>query len=122
MNNTLTKTDTLTQCEKVIAQGLDTFVDVGRALMAIRDDKLYRASHKTFANYCQERWGFSYRRAAQLIEASGVNENVKHASHFPNARQAEELAKAPTDKQAEIWDALVDEHGDEVIAKEKIRT
>ena len=41
--------------------------------------------------------------------------NDKHACQKPNARQAEELAKAPPEKQAEIWDAVVEEHGNGLV-------
>ena len=49
----------LERCEVVIKQGLDTFVEVGQALLTIRDKRLYRASFRTFEEYCGERWGMS---------------------------------------------------------------
>ncbi len=107
---------TLAECERVIARGLETFVEVGRALLAIRDEKLYRETHDTFAAYCQDRWNLSKSRAYQLIEASGVVENVQHVGRKPNARQAAELAKVSPDQQAEIWDDVVAGHGDKVTA------
>ena len=47
----------LAQCEAVIAQGLRTFVDVGAALLKVRDARLYRAEWTTFEAYCRDRWG-----------------------------------------------------------------
>ena len=35
----------LTKCEATIGRGLTTFVDVGLALLAIRDRRLYRETH-----------------------------------------------------------------------------
>ncbi len=56
--------------EAIIEKGLNTFVDVGNALAEIRDGKLYRDTHGTFEDYCQERWGISLPRAYQFIEAA----------------------------------------------------
>ena len=60
----------LKECETVIERGLNTFVDVGNALAAIRDGKLYRETHGTFEDYCRDKWGFSRPRAYQFIEAA----------------------------------------------------
>ena len=56
--------------EQVIERGLSTFVDVGNALTAIRENRLYRSTHSTFEAYCQERWGFNRTRAHHLIDAA----------------------------------------------------
>src|SRR5437667_7166657 len=45
----------LEQCESIIHSGLLTFFDVGQALLAIRDNHLYRANHHSFEQYCRER-------------------------------------------------------------------
>ena len=60
MTGDLTKTETasLTDCEQVIERGMATFVDVGRALLQIRDKRLYRGTHASFDAYCKERWDF----------------------------------------------------------------
>lgn len=74
--------------EDVIERGLSTFVQVGQALMEIRDARHYRVTHGTFDVYCRERWGFSDRRARQLVEAAEIGTMVPVA----NERQARELA------------------------------
>lgn len=60
----------LARLEAIIARGLDTFYAVGDALMIIRQERLYRATHATFDAYCRERWNMSRQRAAQLIGAA----------------------------------------------------
>lgn len=60
---------TLADLELVIERGMSSFVEVGDALMTIRDDKLYRQHHDTFEAYCRDRWGFADSRARQLIGA-----------------------------------------------------
>jgi hypothetical protein len=60
------------ELEATIEAGVRTFVDVGLALLEIRDTRLYRASYPTFDAYCRERWAFSRVRAHQLIEGAEV--------------------------------------------------
>lgn len=62
---------TLFELEQVIERGVQTFVEVGLALMEVRDRKLYEeAGYATFDQYCYGRWGFKYERGRQLIEAA----------------------------------------------------
>jgi hypothetical protein len=62
----------LAECEAIIERGLATFVEVGKALLRIRDDRLYRETHSTFADYCKQRWGMSKSHAYRQIEAAEV--------------------------------------------------
>ena len=78
----------LTVCEQIIERGLGTFVEVGQALVRIRNGRLYRADFPTFETYCESRWSMSRRRAYQLIEAADVCTVV----HTENEAQARELA------------------------------
>ena len=43
-----TETEIFEHCERVIAEGIQTFVEVGRALLVIRDQQLYRQTYATF--------------------------------------------------------------------------
>ena len=70
-------TMTLGECEAVIERGLKTFCEVGEALLAIRDGRLYRITHSTFEDYCREKWDISRFYAHRLIEASTVIENLR---------------------------------------------
>ena len=58
---------TLTECEQVIERGLKTFVEVGQALLVIREGRLYKDTHSSFDAYCSERWGWDRRRASEFI-------------------------------------------------------
>jgi hypothetical protein len=64
---TCTDQGRLAELEAVIDAGLPTFQSVGRALLEIRDKKLYRISHPTFEDYCQSRWDISRSWAYRLI-------------------------------------------------------
>jgi hypothetical protein len=63
---------TLPELEVIIERGQETFIEVGRALMEIRDRRLYRDTHATFEAYCKERWGWTRQRANQLVDAAHV--------------------------------------------------
>ena len=63
---------TLGGLETTIKTHLQSFVDVGTALLRIRDERLYREKGATFEAYCRSEWGFSHQRASQLIEAAAV--------------------------------------------------
>ena len=39
------------ECESVIKKGIGTFLEVGRALAEIHDNRLYRETHKSFKKY-----------------------------------------------------------------------
>lgn len=105
------ETTELAELERVISDGLRTFVEVGRALAKIRDGKLYQGEgFKSFEAYCRERWDFTRMRAHQLIQAAEVSENVKHVLHDEapaNPRQAAELAKLPAGEQPRAWQEAV---------------
>jgi hypothetical protein len=60
----------LRQCEEVLREGLETFFEVGGALLTIRDNHLYRVTHRTFENYCRERWGIGRSYASRVIGAA----------------------------------------------------
>lgn len=103
--------DALALCESVIQKGLETFVEVGNALMEVRDKRLYRQNHETFEAYCRERWGMARRTAYQYIDAADVVENVRHGTHNEvpkNERQARPLTKLEPEQQAKAWSEAVE--------------
>lgn len=99
--------------EQTIEEGKKTFVEVGNALATIRDEKLYRETHKTFEAYTKDRWGYAKSRVYQLIEAAGVvstivdESNGKPDSDFAvikpaNEAQARILKDVPKEERAEV--------------------
>lgn len=65
----------LAELEAVVERGLATFMEVGAALMEIRNERYYRESHQTFDDYCRERWAMRrevadrYVRSAEVVAA-----------------------------------------------------
>jgi hypothetical protein len=118
MIDRVSETRSLPELEAVIERGLATFVDVGTALLEIREGRLYRDSHSTFEDYCRERWGFSDRRARYLMTAAEIVTEIGTTVPVPtNERQVRELARIPADQRAEVWQRVVSEHGERVTAQ-----
>ena len=107
-----TETERLTELETVIERGLQTFVEVGNALMEIRDGRLYRAEHDTFENYCRERWGMGRNYVNKLIAASGVVLNlgtIVPKDELPQTEtQARPLSQLTPDQRREVWPVVVE--------------
>lgn len=104
------------ECEGVIKQGLSSFVEVGAALIKIRDRRFYKEQFSSFKLYASTKWVLSHRRLNQLIEGSAVvkqiesgNRGSQNAPILPNSeRQCRELATVAPEKQAEAWQTVVD--------------
>lgn len=108
--------------EAVIEKGQKTFVEVGKALAKIRDGRLYRETHKTFEEYCGDRWGWSRRRAYQFLEGAEVVKNVNGRSQTAPASeyQARPLTKLPAKDQPAAWERaneLAEQEGKPVAAR-----
>lgn len=116
---TTTESGRLQECEATIEAGMRTFVEVGTALLEIRDSRLYRTSFGTFEEYCRDRWGFNRTYAFYLIGSAEVvnNLNVHNCEHLPATEsQARPLSRLEPQAQAEVWAQVVQEHGDKVTA------
>lgn len=97
----------LARCEAVIEAGLGTFVQVGRALLEIRDRRLYRDRYSTFAAYCAARWGIGRAHAYRLMNAAVVAANVSPAGDIPAAEaQARPLTSLPAAVQQAVWTVI----------------
>lgn len=94
--------------ETVIERGLQTFNEVGSALLAIRDERLYRADYITFEDYCRNRWQMTRQYANNLIAASEVISNLETmVSILPaNERQARPLTELEPEAQRIVWEVV----------------
>jgi hypothetical protein len=99
----------LQELESVVEQGLQTFYEVGKALDEIRENKLYRETHKTFEAYCQAKWGIARRTAYQFIDAAQVMKNLCAIAHkIPTKEnQVRPLTGLSPELQLEIWQEAV---------------
>ena len=99
----------LERCEVVIKQGLETFIEVGQALLTIREKRLYRLEFGTFEDYCRDRWAFGRRYVNQIIQATEVISNLgAMAPILPQSeRQARPLTQLQPEIQREAWKEVV---------------
>jgi hypothetical protein len=106
----LAESDELAQCEATIAKGMETFVEVGTALLRIRDSRLYRETFGTFEDYCRGRWSMERRHAYRLIDAASVVSNVSNwTQEIPHTEsQARPLTSLDPDDQREAWSRAVE--------------
>ncbi len=73
------------------------FWEAGRALKQLRDKRLYRSTHKTFEEYCKDRFGFERRHPYRLINAAEVVDRL--IQMCPNGAQAENTQMCPNGSQ-----------------------
>ncbi|MCC5661224.1 hypothetical protein LC608_30535 [Nostoc sp. XA010] len=106
------------------------FFEAGKALTELRDRRLYRSTHKTFEDYCRDRFGHSRQQSNYLIAAAGVYENlttigcqnVENQNLTTNGtqilptseRQVRPITKLEPQQQWEVWQTAVEEAGGKV--------
>jgi hypothetical protein len=102
--------------EAVISRYRDAYFEVGKSLLAIRDGRLYRQTHKTFEAYCDEHLGFTKGHANQLIRSVSVVANLASIDAKPkNLAQTRALARLNPDQQREAWEAASEQAVDREI-------
>lgn len=110
------KSTALSTTEAARLAELEDIVDRGftsglTAMAAIHDERLYRATHKTFEAYARDRWNIGRSRAYQGLDAASVLRAMTGMSTIvdipKNEAQTRELAKAlkagGPDAAAEAW-------------------
>ena len=102
----LPEREDLAGLERIVERGLSTFTEVGCALLAIRDRRLYRGSFTTFEAYCLARWTITKTHANRLIQAHGVVSSMTPVGVIPppNERQARPLVGLDPDDAAEAME------------------
>ena len=113
---TAVEATTLDDLELVIEKGIKTFIEVGKALEQIRDQRLYRASFPTFEEYLKQRWGMSRSYGYRQIEGAQVAAIVSPNGDSP-APATESVARAlaplkdKPEQARQAWQETVEEHG-----------
>ena len=112
---TSAETADLRRYETVIERGSRAFIEVGQALLAIRDGKLYRASHDTFEAYCRERWDFNRNFANKTIRAAKTTAALGTTVPILPARehQVRPLTRLEPATAAAAWERAVENAGGE---------
>ncbi len=98
------------------------FYEAGAALRELRDQRLYRSTHKTFEEYCRDRFGFNRMAAHFKIAAATVFENLytNGIQTLPTSeRQLRELTALEPDQQCSAWKEAV-EHSEGKVPSGRI--
>ena len=96
------------------------FFEAGKALMELSDRRLYRSTHRTFEEYCRDRFGHSRRQSYLLMDAAVVFDNlVEICDQFdhklPTAEgQVRSMTKLEPHEQQEVWQQAVELAGGKV--------
>lgn len=115
MLDTIERADLLKH-ESTVRVGMKHFVAVGKALDAIRDGRLYRETHATFGEYCQDRWGLSESQANRLRVAARVADDLQETTPigvvFPTSEsQLRPLGPLDRDERREAYAEAVEQAG-----------
>lgn len=110
----------LSELEAIVDRGSKTVMDVAVALTEIREQRLYKGSHTTFAEYVEERFGFGKRWANMLIqktrpelppaEVAAVQEEPVEGWELPDEsseQPASHPSRAPIDDATEAFAAVL---------------
>jgi len=110
----------LLELEEIVEHGIASFVAVGNALMAIRDERLYIETRATFEVYLGERWQISRQHGYRMIDSARVVAALSPGGDAPTSeRHARELVSLVREDEAQavdLWRELRAEHGDAVTA------
>lgn len=102
--------ETLTTMETIRLRNLEEIIEKawtagGKALIEIRDKRLYRHLCGTFEEYCKERWHKTGRAVRYLIESARAVEELteKSGKAFPVSQNAARaLGNVPQEKRAKV--------------------
>jgi hypothetical protein len=109
---TVSERERLRACEEIIDAGLEKAFAVGDSLAVIQQERLYRATHDNFEDYCRDRfnrgrdWAEGRIRAVQVLKALPM----EIGNPPPTLEQAKVLAKLDPEQRAEVWQK-VSKHG-----------
>jgi hypothetical protein len=121
----------LEENERVIERGLESFVEVGRALCEIKESGQYiEAGYDTFEAYCRDRWDMERNTAYVQIEAARVvgvlDRDRDHG--LPTSQKAVRplipvLNSDGPDAVRNAWTQIVERHkGDGPITGREVQT
>lgn len=107
----------LANLEKKIAGRMMCFMDVGRALLEIKEERLYLHYADTFEDYCKKRFGWTASYGGKVIRSMEASDDVSEVETAigtivpPNESVAREIAVLEADKDRQkLWRLSVDNY------------
>jgi hypothetical protein len=108
------------KCDAVIKGGWTTFLEVGRALYAIKKANLHRGQYESFDEYCRECFQYGRNYAYRLIDAASVVDvlTIVNTTLPKNEAQVRPLVGLKPDHARTAWvKAVASANGDPVTAR-----
>lgn len=99
----------LQQAEGILRTGLNTFFEVGNALLVIKSKRLYRETHDTFEAYCRERWDIGRSYAWRFIGAAERINLLPKINNMPrpaNEFQVRPFLKLKAEAFPKVWEQI----------------
>lgn len=105
-------------CKQIIERHLEKFIEVGLAFNTIRNKRLYRETHDTFEDWCEDTYGTTARqvyricRAAEMVQDWRLRASTLGAQ-FPypaGEKTVRPLLSLPADEQMPAWYEAVSKH------------
>lgn len=104
---TTTQERRLAEHEATIRNGLESWIDVSRALIEIHDANLWIGKGKSFIGYCKDEFGINKSRVWQLIDSCKAADEVSTIVDTPTPQSegvAREIAKVESEQErADLW-------------------
>jgi hypothetical protein len=109
----------LVELEGLVTKGLSSFLEVGCALLEIRDTRLYRSAYSSFEHYLRERWDVSRTRGYQLVSAAQIAKQMSTIVDTLPTRESQvrALAGLEPEQQAAVWTAARKQSADPTAAQ-----
>jgi len=115
--------------EEIILKAESSFLDIGKALKAIRDQEQFKAAKfEGFEDYCVQKWAYSRNYADRLIAAYSCHELLKKeptltGGKLPtNEYQLRYLASLPETKWVETWKQILTNADGKPVTGEMVKT
>lgn len=111
------------ECEKIIAGGVKTFYEVGKALQKVQAGKLYRENFLTFEQYLSQKWDLSTTYGHGMIQAA---ETMDHLSAIADKRpeneaQVRPLVSLAPEQKVDAWKAVIKAAGKSNITAKLVK-
>jgi hypothetical protein len=100
----------LINAEKDITTHVKSLVPAAKGFENIRDKKLYRLTHKTFEQYCQDRWKFSRQYVNEMIRGARAIQGLppELETLVSKVKVASAVAKVDPAKRLEVVELAVE--------------
>jgi hypothetical protein len=77
----------LFELEAVVEKNISSFLEVGRALLLIRDERLY-CTYGTWQEYCRRRFGITQERGLALVRSTEIAQRLLEGPANPDSGDA----------------------------------